>query len=440
MAGAMQDMFEIADGLKNNAVIRVIGVGGGGSNTVEHMTKGGVEGVELFCANTDRKHLEGCVTANQIQLGAMLTRGLGAGSRAEVGRMAADEDRERISELLKGTDLLFITAGMGGGTGTGAAPVIAEIAREMKILTVAVVTKPFQGEGGKRMEQANAGIGRLAETVDSLIVIPNDKLRLVLGGKVSLKDAFAKADDVLKNAVMGISDLITRPGLISVDFADVQTVMGARGMAMMGVGLASGENRAEEAAAAALSSPLLDDIEIRNAQGLLINITCDESLTLDEQGYILDHVTAIAAPGAEIKCGTSLDPNLNGELRVTVVATGLAGSKRQEDVLHMPMHMPQQVRTTRTGVPVMGVPTTAQNPYHQAPAIPSVSQYATHGQGQMAAGGGYIIPLPSTRDMQPKVPGLRGEMARAPVKSMSWLDDIDEEQLNIPAYARRQAD
>ena len=434
MAGAMQDMFELADGLKNNAVIRVIGVGGGGSNTVEHMNRGGSDGVELFCANTDRKHLEGCATANQIQLGAQLTRGLGAGSKAEVGRMAAEEDRERIAELLKGTDLLFITAGMGGGTGTGAAPVIAEIAREMKILTVAVVTKPFQGEGGRRMEQANAGISKLAEQVDSLIVIPNDKLRLVMGGKATVKDSFAKADDVLKNAVMGISDLITRPGLISVDFADVQTVMSARGMAMMGVGIGTGEDRAEKAASAALSSPLLDDIEIANAQGLLINITCDESLTLDEQGYILDHITAIAAPGAEIKCGTSLDPNLNGELRVTVVATGLSGGRRQEEVMQMPTTM----RHTRTGVPIMGVPSN-----HAVHAVPSVSGYVANGHGgQYAAGGGYAVPMPQNqRNMHPNVPGLKPIMdSRNAAKGPSWLEELDEDMLNIPAYARRQAD
>jgi cell division protein FtsZ len=434
----MQEIFEIADGLKNGAVIRVIGVGGGGSNTVEHMTKGGVEGVELFCANTDRKHLEGCVTPNQIQLGTLLTRGLGAGSRAEVGRMAADEDRERIAEMLKGTDLLFITAGMGGGTGTGAAPVIAEIAREMKILTVAVVTKPFQGEGGKRMEQANAGISKLAETVDSLIVIPNDKLRLVLGGKVSLKEAFAKADDVLKNAVMGISDLITRPGLISVDFADVQTVMGARGMAMMGVGVGSGENRAEVAASAALASPLLDDIEIRNAQGLLINITCDETLSLDEQGYILDHITAIAGPNAEIKCGTALDPNLNGELRVTVVATGLCGGKAQHDVLHTPLHLPQVQRHGRPGAPLSGVPSHRPQPVQQLPQVPTLASHQQHGMGtQMAGGGGFVIPLPSSPYLNPGAAGVRSEASKAP---RSWLDEIDEEQLNIPSYVRRQAD
>jgi len=353
MGGAIQETFELVDGMRSTAVIRVIGVGGGGCNTVNQMAQGGIGGVEFIVSNTDRDHLEKCVTTNQLQLGAALTRGLGAGSNPEIGRQSADEDRERIQEMLEGTDLLFITAGMGGGTGTGAAPVIAEVAKEMKILTVAVVTKPFPSEGKKRMAQAQQGITQLQQHVDSLIVIPNEKLRLVLGGSVSLMNAFKAANDVLQNAVLGISDLITRPGEINLDFADVRTVMGARGMAMMGIGKAAGEDRAKKAVEAALSSPLLDDIEIRGARGILVNITCDETLTLDEHDYIMQHVGDVASEEADIKCGTSIDPSLNGELRVTVVATGLA-SQRQEV---LPPHIARfpDAGARRSPVPGLGI-------------------------------------------------------------------------------------
>ena len=317
------EVFELTDGHTSKAVIRVVGVGGGGCNTVNQMAQAGIQGVDFICANTDRDQLERMVTPNQIQLGSGITRGLGAGSNPAVGRQAAEEDRDRIREILEGTDLLFITAGMGGGTGTGAAPVVAEIAREMKILTVAVVTKPFPHEGSKRMQMANEGIKLLEESVDSLILIPNEKLRMVLGGQMSLKDCFKAANDVLQNAVQGITDLIYRPGEINVDFADVRTVMGNRGLAMMGVGTASGEDRAQRAIEAALSSPLLDDLELTGAHGVLVNITSDESLRLEEWEIIAERIKEFACEDADAKIGTAYDPSLGGELRVTLVATGL---------------------------------------------------------------------------------------------------------------------
>ncbi len=321
------ELYELVDGVTPRAVIRVIGVGGGGCNTVNQMAAANIDGVEFIVANTDRDHLEKCRPTLQLQIGAEVTRGLGAGSNPKVGREAAEEDRDRIREMLEGTDLLFITAGMGGGTGTGAAPVIAEIARELGILTVAVVTKPFPHEGKKRMAIAQEGILQLQQHVDSLIMIPNEKLRLVLGGAVTLLSGFKAANDVLQNAVQGISDLITRPGMMNVDFADVKTVMTNRGMAMMGLGAASGDDRARKAVEAALSSPLLDDLELTGARGILVNITSDESLTLDELELINDRIGEIASGEADIKCGTSFDPTLGGELRVTVVATGLEGSR-----------------------------------------------------------------------------------------------------------------
>jgi len=317
------EVFEVTDGKSDRAVIRVIGVGGGGCNTVNQMVESGIDGVDFVCANTDRQHLERCKTNMILQLGAGITRGLGAGSNPDVGRQSALEDKDRIKELISGTDLLFITAGMGGGTGTGAAPVIAEIAKEMQVLTVGVVTKPFLFEGKKRMAAAQKGIEELEKFADSMVLIPNEKLSLVMGPQVTLAAAFKAANDVLQNAVQGISDLITRPGLQNVDFADVRTVMLNRGKAMMGLGTGSGDKRAELAVEMALSSPLLDDIELANAHGVLVNICCDNTLSLQEVNLIMDRVSGIASDDVDAKYGTSLDPALNGEMRVTVVATGL---------------------------------------------------------------------------------------------------------------------
>jgi cell division protein FtsZ len=317
------EVFEVTDGKSDRAVIKVVGVGGGGCNTVNQMVESGIDGVEFVCANTDRQHLERCKTNMILQLGAGITRGLGAGSNPDVGRQSALEDKDRIKEVIANTDLLFITAGMGGGTGTGAAPVIAEIAKEMQVLTVAVVTKPFGYEGKKRMAAACKGIEELEKFADSMVLIPNEKLRLVMGPQATLVNAFKAANDILQNAVQGISDLITRPGLQNVDFADVRTVMLNRGKAMMGLGVGSGDKRAEMAVEMALSSPLLDDIELANARGVLVNICCDNSLNLDEVGLVMDRVMHIASDDVDVKYGTSLDPALNGEMRVTVVATGL---------------------------------------------------------------------------------------------------------------------
>ncbi|MGH8457764.1 MAG: cell division protein FtsZ [Nevskiales bacterium] len=320
----MSEKFEIIDGTREGAVIKVIGVGGGGSNTVNQMVDAGINGVEFICANTDAQHLDMCRADVLLPLGANVTRGLGAGADPAVGKQAAMEDRERIREALHGADMLFITAGMGGGTGTGAAPVVAEVAKEMQILTVAVVTKPFSFERAKRMEIAMQGIQDLSQYVDSLIVIPNEKL-FQLGKGITLKSAFKAANDVLQNAVQGIADLITRPGLINVDFADVRKVMSIQGMAMMGLGAARGDNRAQVAAQTALASPLLEDLDLTGAQGVLVNVTSDENLTQEEFKIINELIAERARPDAWMIVGTAFDAALQDELRVTVVATGLGG-------------------------------------------------------------------------------------------------------------------
>ena len=316
-------MFELMDTEATNANIKVIGVGGGGGNAVKNMVDAGVEGVEFICANTDAQALDGSPVKNLIQLGNALTKGLGAGANPEVGKEAALEDRERIKELVSGTDMLFITAGMGGGTGTGAAPVVAEMAKELGVLTVAVVTKPFPFEGPKRMAAAEAGIAELAKYVDSIITIPNAKLLTSLGKNTTLLDAFKAANDVLLGAVQGIADLITRPGLINVDFADVRTVMSEMGMSMMGTGVASGDERATKAAQAAISSPLLDDINLKGARGILVNITAGLDMGIHEFEEVGTAVREFAHDDATVVVGTVIDPDMSDEIRVTLVATGL---------------------------------------------------------------------------------------------------------------------
>lgn len=316
-------MFELVDSLPQNAVIKVVGVGGGGGNAVKHMISSDVEGVEFICANTDAQALKDIDTRTVLQLGSGMTKGLGAGANPEVGRQAAMEDRDRIAEVLSGADMVFITAGMGGGTGTGGAPVVAEVARELGILTVAVVTRPFSFEGRKRMAIAEAGIKQLQDRVDSLITIPNEKLLAVLGKTTSLLDAFKAANDVLLGAVQGIADLIIRPGMINVDFADVRTVMSEMGMAMMGTGIARGDNRAREAAEAAIRSPLLEDVDLAGARGILVNITAGMDLTLGEFTEVGSTIEEFASAEATVVVGTVIDPEMTDELRVTVVATGL---------------------------------------------------------------------------------------------------------------------
>lgn len=317
----MSSTFELGDSLPHNAKIKVFGIGGGGGNAIENMID--IEGVELVCANTDAQALQRSSAPTVIQLGEEITKGLGAGANHEVGRQAAEESRERIREVLEGTDMVFLTAGMGGGTGTGGAPIIAQIAKELGILTIAIVTKPFAFEGRKRMRIAEDGIKSLSKYVDSLITIPNNKLLSVLGKNVSLLNAFKTANNVLRGAVQGIADLITRPGLINVDFADVRTVMSEKGMAMMGTGVGSGENRAREAAEAAISSPLLEDVDFTGACGVLVNITAGMDMSIGEFEAVGDAIKGFASENATVVVGTVIDPEMSEEMRVTIVVTGL---------------------------------------------------------------------------------------------------------------------
>ena len=383
-------MFEPME-LTNDAVIKVIGVGGGGGNAVEHMVRERIEGVEFFAVNTDAQALRKTAVGQTIQIGNGITKGLGAGANPEVGRNAADEDREALRAALEGADIVFIAAGMGGGTGTGAAPVVAEVAKDLGILTVAVVTKPFNFEGKKRMAFAEQGITELSKHVDSLITIPNDKLLKVLGRGISLLDAFGAANDVLKGAVQGIAELITRPGLMNVDFADVRTVMSEMGYAMMGSGIASGEDRAEEAAEMAISSPLLEDIDLSGARGVLVNITAGFDLRLDEFETVGNTIRAFASDNATVVIGTSLDPDMNDELRVTVVATGIGMDKRPEITL-------------------------VANKQAQQPVL---DRYQQHGMA------------PLTQEQKPAAKVVNDNTAQT-TKEPDYLD--------IPAFLRKQAD
>ncbi len=315
-------MFEFMDSVAQEAVIKVMGVGGGGGNAVKHMVASGIEGVDFICANTDAQALTKITGTKSLQIGCNITKGLGAGATPEVGQQAALEDRELIQDAIANTDMLFITAGMGGGTGTGAAPIVAQLAREMGILVVGVVTKPFTFEGPSRMKIAMHGIKELTQNVDSLITIPNDKLLDVYGRDFDLMHAFNGANDVLSGAVQGITELITKPGVINVDFADVRTVMSKMGMGMMGSGKAEGDNRAEEAAQAAIASPLLEDVNISGARGILVNVT-GANMTLGEFQDIGAVVSSFASDDATVVMGTAIDDTLGEELRVTVVATGL---------------------------------------------------------------------------------------------------------------------
>ena len=390
-------MFELIDNLPQNAVIKVIGVGGGGGNALQHMVINNVEGVDFICANTDAQALKNMTARTVLQLGTAVTKGLGAGANPLVGREAAIEDRDRIAEMLEGSDMVFITAGMGGGTGTGAAPIIAEVARGMGILTVAVVTKPFPFEGRKRMQIAEEGIRELGQHVDSLITIPNEKLLTVLGKDASLLSAFSKANDVLLGAVQGIADLIMRPGMINVDFADVKTVMSEMGMAMMGTGHASGANRAREAAEAAIRSPLLEDVNLLGARGILVNITAGPDLSLGEFTEVGNTVEEFASETATVVVGTVIDPELRDELRVTVVATGLGAR----------MEKPVKV-VDNTTVP---------------------AQVARQPEGA----------APNYRDLDRPTVMRNSTDAQASASGLSRpADDLD--YLDIPAFLRRQAD
>jgi len=330
-------MFKLLESYSQSAVIKVIGVGGGGGNAVQHMTCANIEGVDFICANTDAQALKSVDTKTVLQLGEKTTKGLGAGANPVVGMQAAIDDKDRIREVIEGADMLFITAGMGGGTGTGAAPVVAQIAKEMDILTVAVVTKPFCFEGSKRMNIADAGISELSQHVDSLITIPNEKLVPVLGPDTTLLDAFKTANDILLGAVQGIAELITRQGLINVDFADVRTVMSEMGMAMMGTGCALGQDRARQAAESAVSSPLLEDIDLSGVKGILVNVTAGLDLSIGEFDEICSTIKEFASEDATVVVGTVIEPEMRDELRVTVVATGIGsgGAMRSDDGIRL---------------------------------------------------------------------------------------------------------
>ena len=354
-------MFELVDNSPQHAVIKVIGVGGGGGNAVQHMVDKQIDGVDFICANTDAQALQRMNSGTLLQLGNDVTKGLGAGANPERGKQAAIEDKELLRESLEGADMVFITAGMGGGTGTGAAPIVAQIARELGILTVAVVTKPFPFEGKKRMNIAEQGIAELSEYVDSLITVPNEKLLSIMGQDTPLLKAFSTVDDVLLGAVQGIADLIIRPGMINVDFADVRTVMSEMGMAMMGSGLAQGDNRAIEAAEAAVRSPLLEDIDISGARGLLVNIAAGLDITLTEFTQVGSTVEDFASENATVVIGTVIDPDMGDEMRVTVVATGLG---LDEDQKSAELQTELRKRLAGDGVPDYGVldkPTVIRN-------------------------------------------------------------------------------
>jgi len=372
-------MFELMDTYGQQAVIKVIGVGGGGGNAVDHMVSADIDGVEFINANTDSQALKKSRAKTILQLGANLTKGLGCGANPDIGRQAAVEDRERIAEVLSGADMVFITSGMGGGTGTGAAPVVAQVAKDLNILTVAVVTKPFPFEGRKRMGVAEKGIAELAQYVDSIITIPNEKLLTVLGKEATLLDAFAKANQVLQNAVQGIAELITRSGLINVDFADVRTVMLEMGMAVMGAASASGPSRAREAAIAAVSSPLLEDINISGARGILVNITAGLDMSIGEFEEVGNTIKEFASDDATVVIGTVIEPEMHEELRVTIVATGLGLEKQRKQPYKVvktgtgttdyeDLETPTVIRNRRTERPV-GVGNEAAIEYLDIPAF-----------------------------------------------------------------------
>lgn len=407
-------MFELMDAYSQSAVIKVIGVGGGGGNAVAHMVTSGIDGVEFMCINTDAQALKHAKVKTALQIGCNITKGLGAGADPEVGRQAAMEDRDRIVELVEGCDMLFITCGMGGGTGTGAAPVVAQVAKELGILTVAVVTKPFEMEGNKRSFVADHGIAELGKYCDSLITIPNQKLLTVLGPQTTLLDAFKSANQVLQGAVQGIAELITRPGLINVDFADVRTVMAETGMAMMGSGAASGEGRAREAAEAAVSSPLLEDINLAGAHGILVNVTAGMDLSIGEFQEVGQIVKQFASEDATVVVGTVIDPELSNQVRVTVVATGLgrpAAAARPTPAQHSHRE-----------------PAPRESVAHREPAH-SRSEPAMRviRRGPLSSSDYAALDKPTVQRQRAVGDGLRPE---------GEADDL----LDIPAFLRRQAD
>ncbi len=382
--------FDFVDSGPQSAVIKVFGVGGGGGNAIQHMLEQDIDGVDFIAANTDAQALKKIRGAHVLQLGSSITRGLGAGANPDIGCQAALEDRDRIAELLTGADMAFVTAGMGGGTGTGGAPVVARTAKEMGILTVAVVTRPFRFE--RRDEVADRGIDELAECVDSLITIPNERLLAVLGEKTSMLEAFGAANNVLLGAVQGIADLITRPGLINVDFADVRTVMAEMGMAMMGTGIATGDDRAAQAADAAIRSPLLEDVDLQGACGILVNVSAGPNLSIGEFEEVGKIVEGLAAERARVVAGTVIDPEMGDELRVTIVATGLGLDRPKETTNVVDYAKSQPPRSAR----------------------------------------------PSHHDIQR--PAVERQPARSGTDDLAQEPQFDERLLDIPAFLRKQAD
>jgi cell division protein FtsZ len=415
--GAMM-IFEFEEGVAQNARMKVIGVGGGGNNAVNRMIAEDLDGVEFISVNTDAQALKLAQSQLKIQIGKKLTRGLGAGARPEIGRQAIEESREDIARILEGADLVFVTAGMGGGTGTGAAPVIAEIAREMGALTIGIVTKPFLFEGRKRMQQAEIGLAELKRSADTVIVVPNERLLSVVGKGTSFRDALKKADEVLLHATQGISDLIHVTGEINVDFADVRTVMQSRGPAIMGTGYGRGENRAMEAAQEAISSPLLDSVTIQGAMGVLINITGGMDLAIDEVTTISSIIKEAAGDDAEIIFGAVHDPTLEAGVRVTVIATGL---EKQE--------APSRDNVIR---PHFGIRTTQTPVSSQAPALAAVGAGAEGGYGSRHSTGSATMSGPRTADYAEALPFSRPP--QSPIGRQQLTD------LDIPTFIRRQMD
>jgi len=418
-------MFEVMDAYSQSAVIKVIGVGGGGGNAVAHMVTSGIEGVEFMCINTDAQALKHSKVKTSLQIGSDITKGLGAGANPDVGRAAALEDRERLIEMIEGADMLFITAGMGGGTGTGAAPVVAQLAKELGILTVAVVTRPFEMEGGKRHRAADSGIAELSKYVDSLITIPNQKLLTVLGSATTLLDAFKSANQVLQGAVQGIAELITRPGLINVDFADVRTVMSETGMAMMGSGNGRGEGRARAAAEAAVSSPLLEHVDLADAHGILVNVTAGMDMSIGEFQEVGTIVKEFASEDATVVVGTVIDPEMQDELRVTVVATGLNR-----------VAMPQQHGRSREGFAYRESSRESGRESSREPAREPMSQRDAPMRGGKRT-------MPSLQSVATDYAGLDKPAVQRFARAVGdgvGNAHVDEELLDIPAFLRRQAD
>lgn len=420
------NVFDLAEeNLSDNAVIKVVGVGGGGGNAVKHMLESNLDGVEFICANTDSKALLGLDSGITLQLGNTVTKGLGAGANPNIGRDSALEDQEKITELLTGADMVFITAGMGGGTGTGAAPVIAKVARELGILTVAVVTKPFPFEGRRRAKVAEEGIKELRDNVDSLITVPNERLLPVLGKNISLLKAFGEANNVLLNAVQGITDLIMRPGLINVDFADVQTVMKEMGMAMMGSGSATGEDRSRVAAEAAIHNPLLEDINLKGARGVLVNITANDEVGLSEFTEVGNIIEEYASEDATVVIGCAIDPSVGEEMRVTVVATGLEG---KGGAAQMQNAVGAGVSASVSHAATTAAPTEAPKPQEQAPAATVVQQPVSEPVKPAE-------PVTSKVSEQPK---NQAESNSGQTNEQNAEDKLS--YLDIPAFLRRQAD